>query len=211
MLLATQLITGCVGGNVVLDPPEKPTRILIMDTPDIATAQNVWQWNQNGLGHSSSGVNGTYTTAWTIDGHFNADFIDTETLMAGILTNNASSDFYLVPGDVTIGGRVERGILGYLRSYSTTTPLFSLTCNRTTSLNLSYVTLKMAGMIFQGIAYDSGSKFINIETGDSLLTMGKNLSYLATRVNGVIKNMIATSADGVYASSDGGTTKKWLT
>ena len=80
VLLATQLITGCVGGNVVLDPPEKPTRILIMDTPDIATAQNVWQWNANGLGHSSSGVNGTYTTAWTIDGHFNADFIDAGTL-----------------------------------------------------------------------------------------------------------------------------------
>lgn len=79
MLLATQLITGCAGGNVVLDPPEKPTRILIMDTPDIATAQNVWQWNSNGLGHSSSGVNGTYTTAWTIDGHFNADFIDAGT------------------------------------------------------------------------------------------------------------------------------------
>lgn len=127
VLLATQLITGCVGGNVVLDPPEKPRRILIMDTPDIATAQNVWQWNANGLGHSSTGVNGVYTTAWTIDGHFNADFIDTSTLIASILSNTRTNPaFWATIGEVTIDGMSHKGIIGYLRAYSTTTPVFKI-------------------------------------------------------------------------------------
>jgi hypothetical protein len=50
ILTATQLITGAVGGYVVFDPPERPERILIMDTADMDTAENVWQWNVNGLG-----------------------------------------------------------------------------------------------------------------------------------------------------------------
>jgi len=124
VLLATQLITGCVGGNVVLDPPEKPTRILIMDTPDIATAQNVWQWNANGLGHSATGVNGTYTTAWTIDGHFNADFIDTGTLIALILTNDRTDpECWATIGELTVGGVLANGISIFKKGFSPTVPV----------------------------------------------------------------------------------------
>lgn len=55
---------------------------LYMDTPDIATAQKVLRMNVNGIGFSSNGVNGPYTSAWTLDGVFNADFILTGTLDA---------------------------------------------------------------------------------------------------------------------------------
>ena len=71
----TDLITGNAGGYVLLDPKESPSRILIMDTPDKNTARNVLQINNAGIGFSKTGINGTYDTAWTLDGGFNASFI----------------------------------------------------------------------------------------------------------------------------------------
>ena len=56
--------------------------LLFMDTPDMATAQNVLRLNENGLGFSTSGVNGPYMNAWTIDGHLVADFITAGTMLA---------------------------------------------------------------------------------------------------------------------------------
>ena len=56
--------------------------LLFMDTNDIATAQKVIRINENGIGFSTTGVNGPYTNAWTIDGQLNASFITTGTLNA---------------------------------------------------------------------------------------------------------------------------------
>ena len=56
--------------------------LLFMDTPDIATAQKVIRINENGIGFSTTGADGPYTNAWTIDGKLNADFILTGTLNA---------------------------------------------------------------------------------------------------------------------------------
>lgn len=65
---------------------------LYMDTPDIATAKNVLRIGQSGIGFSTSGANGPYVSAWTIDGHFNADFIDTGNLVASIIKAGILSD-----------------------------------------------------------------------------------------------------------------------
>lgn len=56
--------------------------LLFMDTPDIATAQKVLRINENGIGFSTTGVNGPYRNAWTIDGNLSADFITTGALNA---------------------------------------------------------------------------------------------------------------------------------
>ena len=72
----SQFVSGGLGGHVVLDytndgdPDERelPYRILIMDTDNKATARNVLQLNKDGIGFSSSGVNGPYYNSWTIDG-----------------------------------------------------------------------------------------------------------------------------------------------
>lgn len=93
---ATSAITGNTGGYVVMrdvNNDGKPDEILIMDTDDIATATKVWRWNSGGLGYSSTGVDGTYSTAITSDGEVVADFITTGTLSAnrvraGVLTDN---------------------------------------------------------------------------------------------------------------------------
>lgn len=86
---ATNLITGGLGGYVVLDSQDPvtgkkthPWRILVMNTPDKETATNIIQINQNGIGFSTSGINGPYRNAWTIDGNLVADFITAGQMLA---------------------------------------------------------------------------------------------------------------------------------
>ena len=54
--------------------------IVSLDNADLSQAISVWRWNNGGFGHSSTGYNGTYTTAITQDGQIVADFITTGTL-----------------------------------------------------------------------------------------------------------------------------------
>ncbi|MGN0683760.1 MAG: phage tail spike protein, partial [Oscillospiraceae bacterium] len=82
---ATNAITGNSGGYIRLNPAENPQELLIMDAADIEDATNIWRFNLAGFGHSSTGYDGTYTTAITQDGHIVADFIDTGTLNANII------------------------------------------------------------------------------------------------------------------------------
>lgn len=76
---ATQLIANAMGGYVV----KKNDELLIMDTNDTKTATKVWRWNINGLGYSSNGYNGPYSTALTMDGRFVASAITCEGLEVG--------------------------------------------------------------------------------------------------------------------------------
>lgn len=98
---ATELITGGLGGNIVFlyDANGKFTDMLAMDTASVSTAQHVLRINVNGIGFSSTGINGPYTTAWTLDGQFVADFITAGTMMAnrikgGTLTLGGANDGY---------------------------------------------------------------------------------------------------------------------
>ena len=82
---ATNRITGNKGGYVVLHSNQDgtPYEFLVMDSPDINTAVNVWRWNLGGLGFSSNGYNGNYSKlALTMDGQINADMITVGTLSA---------------------------------------------------------------------------------------------------------------------------------
>lgn len=58
----------------------RKNEILVMDSPEIDNAVNVWRWNKNGLMHSNSGYNGIYTMGIRYDGIIFADLIK-----AGIL------------------------------------------------------------------------------------------------------------------------------
>lgn len=96
---ATSLITGHSGGYVVLNPAEKPQEILILDTPTIDEAVNVWRWNSGGLGYSSTGYNGEYSLAMTMDGAIVADFISAGILNGALLQadsvqSSAISQYY---------------------------------------------------------------------------------------------------------------------
>jgi phage minor structural protein len=84
---ATDMITGGLGGYVYLKPNANgyPEEILIMDSPDIETAVNIWRWNKNGLGFSSNGYAGPYGTAITSDGQIVADYITAGTLNGDLI------------------------------------------------------------------------------------------------------------------------------
>ena len=58
----------------------RKNEILVMDSPEIDNAVNVWRWNKNGLMHLNSGYNGIYTMGMRYDGVIFADLIK-----AGIL------------------------------------------------------------------------------------------------------------------------------
>ena len=78
---ATSLITQAMGGYVYKTNNE----LFIMDNEDPAQAEHVWRWNINGLGYSSTGINGTYGLAMTMDGAIVADFITTGTLRTSVI------------------------------------------------------------------------------------------------------------------------------
>lgn len=75
---ATNLINHPFNGHLLIS--KDTGELYIMDTTDIRTAQRIWKWGLGGLGFSSTGINGTYVTAWTQDGGFVADFITTGTM-----------------------------------------------------------------------------------------------------------------------------------
>lgn len=87
---ATKLITGGLGGYVILrssSSGSKPDEILITNNENIyASTTKLWRWNKNGLGYSSNGYNGQFALAMTADGHIVADFVNTGSLDASIIT-----------------------------------------------------------------------------------------------------------------------------
>lgn len=93
---ATELLSGGLGGHVIIstNADGEPNEILIMDTDSISTAMNVLRLNMNGIGFSSSGYEGPYATAWTIDGRFVADYITAGTLKAITIEGPTSQTFW---------------------------------------------------------------------------------------------------------------------
>lgn len=98
---ATDLLTGANGGHVIISTNAngEPNEIYIMDTDDASTAQQVLRINMNGIGFSSNGVDGTFDTAWTLDGNFVADYItsgvlDADLLRAGLIRDRAGQNWW---------------------------------------------------------------------------------------------------------------------
>lgn len=118
---ATNKITGNVGGYVVLhtNADGEPYEFLVMDSPDINMAVNVWRWNLGGLGFSSTGYSGDFSSlALTMDGQINADMITTGLLSAnrirgGVLQlggeDNGNGVMELRTADGTLVGRMDNG------------------------------------------------------------------------------------------------------
>lgn len=70
VLLALTSIQGGLGGYIAIpyDSQGRPAKLYVLDQPKLADAVNVLRFDQNGMMHSSSGINGTYEQVTTISG-----------------------------------------------------------------------------------------------------------------------------------------------
>lgn len=98
---ATDKITGNDGGYFqwIFDAEGRPIELVNLgDSMDINNAQKVWRWNQNGLGHSNNGYNGSYGLALLADGSINASMMTVGIIQGG------QSYWNLNTGDLDIIG-----------------------------------------------------------------------------------------------------------
>jgi phage minor structural protein len=71
---ASELLKGAYGGHIVIgtNADGQPNEIYAMDTDDVSTAKKVLRINMNGIGGSTTGINGEYNVAILTDGQINA-------------------------------------------------------------------------------------------------------------------------------------------
>lgn len=80
---ATNWLTSSDGHVIAVQAADGSWKeLLFLDTDSAETAKNVLRINNNGIGFSTSGVNGPYANAWTIDGNLIADFITAGSMSA---------------------------------------------------------------------------------------------------------------------------------
>ena len=79
---AQDQIMGVLGNSYVIYDGDK---ILVVDTLPKESARNVIMINSAGIGFSQTGINGTFTSAWTIDGTLNMQAINVINLTADLI------------------------------------------------------------------------------------------------------------------------------
>lgn len=79
---ATDSILGVMGNSYVIYDGDK---ILVVDRLPKETAINVIRINSGGIGFSNTGINGTFNSAWTIDGTLNMANINVINLTADLI------------------------------------------------------------------------------------------------------------------------------
>lgn len=86
--VVTNIISGNDGGHVIWWPKNRPTDLFFCDHPKLEEAKLVLRINKSGIGFSSKGWQGPFDTAWTLDGKFNANFIQTGIIKADVFQNS---------------------------------------------------------------------------------------------------------------------------
>jgi phage minor structural protein len=98
---ATAKINGVLGNSYAIYEGDK---ILVVDTLPKENAVNVLKISNGGIGFSNSGINGQFTSAWTLDGTLNMQNINVINLTASLIKggtlklggqNNSSGTFEL--------------------------------------------------------------------------------------------------------------------
>ena len=178
---ATKLITGQDGGYVVMNATADghPYEILIMNTDNIQTATKLWRWNLGGLGYSSTGYNGQYGTAITMDGAIVADYITTGTLnagliKAGIIEDEAHKNYWnMISGEFKLSNgtsdaiKYESGVLSINADFVTGGVLQDT--NGVNYWNMTSGEFKLSDGTTTAISYENNSLSINascITTGN---------------------------------------------
>lgn len=90
LILAQKIMAGGAGGYIVTKYFNgHPAETYYGDTDNVDTMVNVIRINKNGIAFSNSGISGPYVSAWTIDGKFNADFIQAGKISGSFIEANS--------------------------------------------------------------------------------------------------------------------------
>lgn len=218
---ATDQITGAQNSHVrfIYDANGNLQEIVILDTDSILTATKVWRWNSGGLGYSSNGYAGPYTTAITQNGGIVADFITSGTMLANRISGGLLTD---LTGNNTWNlqtGAMNFQTLSWNSQNSSMTAAGVLTCNGATitgSFSASYVpdatpqeignnvykiALEQSGFNFYSNNVLSGSihEDVYYEIGRGLVDDGMVIEDV--RGNGM--SIVSTGSNLTLAGNDG--------
>ena len=97
---ATSKIWGTLGDSYVI---YEGNRILIVDRLPKESATNVMMINSQGIGFSNSGINGSFTSAWLIDGTLDMQNINVINMTASLVKGGV----FKVGSHVNEAGRIE--------------------------------------------------------------------------------------------------------
>ena len=95
--LATNILSGSTGGNIVINTNAKgqPVEILAMDTDSIQTARKIIKIDKNGISVSKAGYSGAFTVLLDMDGKLDAgilkEIIDAALIKKGVLSDKQSN------------------------------------------------------------------------------------------------------------------------
>lgn len=120
---ATSKINNVLGNSYAIYEGDK---ILVVDALPKENAKNVLKISNGGIGFSNSGINGTFTSAWTLDGTLNMQAINVINLTASLIkggtlklggTGNSSGTFELYDGnDFLISTMDNNGLTVYAKN-----------------------------------------------------------------------------------------------
>ncbi|MGN1312299.1 MAG: phage tail spike protein [Bacilli bacterium] len=97
---ATSKIWGKLGNSFVIYEGD---RILVVDKLPKETATNVMMINSQGIGFSNTGINGTFNSAWLIDGTLDMQYINAINMTANLVKGGT----FKVGAEINEAGRIE--------------------------------------------------------------------------------------------------------
>lgn len=187
---ATDLIAGGRGGHLVIgrNADGEPEELLIMDTDNILTATNIIRMNLSGIGFSTNGGQ-SYSTAWTINGAFVADFITSGTLRAIMIQGPTADTFWNLS-------------TGVFQSYGVRTLSATITAAGGAQTVVTYDTAEKT-KIDAGVVTVTGKKTTDPDTAETVF------SDLGVRASDGIRKRYAAGypsdlSDTTYAYPHGG-------
>ncbi len=196
----TQLITGNRGGHAIMhdsDGDTFPDELLFTDDLDLRKALKLLRINKSGIGFSQSGYNGPYTTAWTLDGVFNASFITTGTLDASKATVNNLNASNITTGTLSADRIAAGSIKADKLSITDLSALKATIGGFTIGQSAIYSGLSSFGGTTNGVYI--GTDGISLGGGKFKVDNQGNLTAMTGQFLGTIRaNMIQVGGDAGY-------------
>lgn len=209
---ANKMITGGLGGYIVynFNANGQPEELLIMNTPDKATATSVWRWNMGGLGHGSSYDTPASDIALTADGKINASMITTGKLNANIIqtgiikgqAQGSTMQINVDTGIITLGNKALRITAGNFQLNSNGDVTITGKITTTSGSKLGAWTVSDSAIWRGNSTFGNAAGMYFGVNGLSLSNKFKVASNGTTTIGG--KTSFNDSVAGIYLSSNDG-------